>query len=247
MSQVLTTLVVEDEPAARDKLVGLLLHEADLNIVADVGDISSARAAIAIHRIQLAFLDIQIGDGSGLDLAAELGRDASVVFVTAYDAHAVRAFDLNAVDYLLKPYTSVRLLETLNRVRARLQGSARPSMSADGGHRTPLVQNNLLLKAGNRLVSARIADIAWVESDDNYLKLHGQRVFHERITLHEFLERYGGQFLRIHRSLAVNLDHVEGLRRVPGLDPVLCLKGGQELRVGRSFAADIYLRLPRLR
>jgi two-component system LytT family response regulator len=241
-----TTLVVEDEVDARKKLVAWLREEPDIELIADVGDFEQARTVLANQSITLAFLDIQIGGGSGLDLALLLPSGASVVFVTAYDGHAARAFDLNAVDYLLKPYTHERLGQALARIRTRTTTN-RPSDRAESiATGTPGAKSSLLLRAGNRFVSVRLDEIAWVEADDNYLKLHGARTFHERLTMAEFIDRYP-MFLRIHRSYAVNVALVEEVWRPVGSDPVLRVSGGKELRVGRSFVSDVTARLPRIR
>jgi two-component system LytT family response regulator len=240
------TLVVEDEVDAREKLVAWLRQEPDIDLIAEVGDFQQARTILARQSIMLAFVDIHIGGGSGLDLALLLPSDASVVFVTAYEAHAVRAFDLNAVDYLLKPYTHERLSQSLTKIRTCTKANPPMGRAKTIPTASPAANNNLLLRSGNRLVSVRLDEIAWVEADDNYLKLHGARTYHERLTMTEFIERYP-TFLRIHRSYAVNLTRVEHVWRPVGSDPVLRVSGGKELRVGRSFVSDMAARLPRLR
>lgn len=218
-------LIVDDEPAARAKLRRLLRAEAD---VAELLEAPDAPAALALVRTQsappdLALLDIEMPGGNGVQLAAAL-REAGVrtiVFSTAHAEHALQAFELAALDYLLKPYTPERLQAAIARVREQL---ARPAASPGEWW-----------VDGERL---RLADVHWIAAADNYIELHlPPRSLLERTTLADALARPGwaARFLRVHRSHAVNPDHVQRVERLPGGEALLTLSGGVVLRVSRGY------------
>ena len=218
-------LIVDDEPAARATLRRLLRAEAD---VAELLEAPDAPAALALVQAQaappdLALLDIEMPGGSGVQLAAAL-REAGVraiVFSTAHAEHALQAFELAALDYLLKPYTPERLQAALARVREQL---GRPA-SAPGEWWVD----------GERL---QLADVHWISAADNYIELHlPPRSLLERATLADALARPGwaARFLRVHRSHAVNPEHVQRIERLPGGEALLTLAGGAVLRVSRGY------------
>jgi DNA-binding LytR/AlgR family response regulator len=220
-------LIVDDEPAARAKLRRLLAAEAD---VAELLEAPDAPAALALVQTlatppDLALLDIEMPGGNGVQLAAAL-REAGVrcvIFSTAHAEHALRAFELAALDYLLKPYTAERLAAALARVREQL---ARPAAPV-GEHWVD----------GQRL---RLADVQWISAADNYIELHlPPRSLLERVTLAEALQRPGwaARFLRVHRSHAVNPAHVQRVERLPSGEAVLTLSCGERLRVSRGHRA----------
>lgn len=222
-------LIVDDEPAARAKLRRLLAVEAD---VAELHEAPDAPAALALVRAlavppDLALLDIEMPGGNGVQLAASL-REVGVrcvIFSTAHAEHALQAFELAALDYLLKPYTAERLAAALARVREQL---ARPP-AAVGEHWVD----------GQRL---RLADVQWISAADNYIELHlPPRSLLERVTLAEALQRPGwaARFLRVHRSHAVNPAHVQRIERLSGGEALLTLTCGAMLRVSRGHRAAL--------
>ena len=218
-------LIVDDEPAARAKLRRLLAAETD---VAELLEAPDAPAALALLQglaapPDLAVLDIEMPGGNGVQLAAAL-REAGVrciVFSTAHAEHALQAFELAALDYLLKPYTADRLAAALVRVREML---ARP----------PAPVGEWWVD-GERV---RLAEVQWISAADNYIELHlPARALLERATLAEALARPGwsARFLRVHRSHAVNAAHVQRVERLGGGEAVLTLSGGHTLRVSRGY------------
>ncbi|MDG0856864.1 LytR/AlgR family response regulator transcription factor [Roseateles puraquae] len=218
-------LIVDDEPAARAKLRRLLLAEPD---VAELLEAADAPAALALVPAgcavpDLALLDIEMPGGSGVQLAAALRERGvrCIVFSTAHAEHALQAFELAALDYLLKPYTADRLQAALARVREQL---ARPAAPAGEWW-----------VAGERV---RLAEVHWISAADNYIELHlPPRSLLERATLAEALARPGwaARFLRVHRSHAVNPGCVHRIERLPGGEALLTLTGGQVLRVSRGY------------
>lgn len=222
-------LIVDDEPAARAKLRRLLAAEAD---VAELLEAPDAPAALALVRSlpappDLALLDIEMPGGNGVQLAAALREMGvrCVVFSTAHAEHALQAFELAALDYLLKPYTAERLAAALARVRETL---ARPA--------APVGE---WWVDGERLL---LADVQWLSAADNYIELHlPPRTLLERATLADALARPGwaARFLRVHRSHAVNPAHVQRIERLGSGEAVLTLSCGESLRVSRGYRAAL--------
>jgi len=241
----LRVLIVDDEPLARDRLRGWLKDEADVEIVGECGSGAEAVAAIQGTPVDLVFLDIEMPGGNGLEMLAQLpaeGRPA-VVFVTAHEKFALDAFDVQAVDYLLKPFDRERFQTALRRagehIEARRAGKLEDRLAtmladAGGGGRKP---ERLTVKANGRLVFLKPDDIVWVEAADNYIILHltsGRLMLRETLTALE--ERLSPQtFARVSRSALVNLDQVKELQPVFHGDYVVVLRNGTKVPLSRSL------------
>ncbi|KQQ40187.1 two-component system response regulator [Duganella sp. Leaf126] len=251
-------LIVDDERPARDKLRRLLAQEPDISAVAEARDGVEALELLAEFAPDLLLLDIEMPEVSGLDVAASLPAPAPVVvFVTAYDNYAIRAFDANAIDYLLKPYDQQRLRRALDRARARLTQPAAPAnalapppaLPAQAQAQVPPpvpapVPAQLLVPERGGMRVVRIDDIAWIETADNYVVLHtadGQPLL--RQTLAGLLATLGPRFVRCHRRAAVQLQWVEGLDMLDKGDGELLLRGGARVPCSRQFRQDVLARL----
>jgi two-component system LytT family response regulator len=225
------TLIVEDEAPARDKLRRMLDGETDIDIVGEAADGAAAAKAITDLSPDLVFLDIQIPEISGIELVAQLGvaKPPLIVFVTAHDEHAASAFDWDAIDYLLKPYDRDRLSRCLDRVRQR---RLRPD---------PPVRP-LFVPVGDRLRLLDPASIVWIESEDNYVRVHTRE--HEyllRRTLQDLLSQLGDRgFARIHRCHAVNIAEIETLSPRFNGDAEVTMRGGRQLRVSRRYRHALF-------
>jgi two-component system, LytTR family, response regulator len=246
---MIRTLIADDEPPARDKLVRWLSEHHDLELVSIARDGISAAEAIAALQPQLAFLDIQMPGLSGLEIAAQLeaGSAPLLVFVTAFDEHAVQAFELDAVDYLLKPYDQERLHKCLSRVRARL-GDRNARSSAVRTARTQLNDcRRLPVPVGEQLQLLDVDAIEWLEADDNYVHVHAAgRDYLLRRTLADLLLQLGEQrFARIHKSAAVNLAQVQSLSPLFKGDFELVLRTGHRLRLSRRYREALFARMGR--
>jgi two-component system LytT family response regulator len=218
---VLRTLVVDDEALARERLRTLLAGHADVRLVGECASGGEAVEAILAEAPDLVFLDVQMPGRSGLDVVAEVGpeRMPAVVFATAYDEFALRAFDANAVDYLLKPIGEERLGEALERVRRRLGAAAGPRL--DPGllavleqlGAAPAYRARFAVRTGEKFHIVRAADITWIEAADNYVRLHVPGGAHLlRATVRDMEAMLDPRrFLRIHRSIVVNVDRVKTL------------------------------------
>ncbi len=259
-ANVLRTLLVDDEPLARRGLELRLAGEADVQIVGQCGNGDEALRAVAEQAPDLMFLDVQMPGLDGFETlrALPLSRMPMVVFVTAYDHYAIRAFEACAVDYLLKPIDDSRLQQALFRVRqqrrerlaeahcARLLGllgevSGRTPLSLDEalGGTLPRARasTRLSFKDGERIVRVEPSEIRWVEAAGDYMCIHTDSGTHiVRMTLGELERRLDPQaFARIHRSTIVNVARVRELRNHINGEYFLILESGQQLKLSRSY------------
>lgn len=232
-------LIVDDERLARERLRRMLALEAGIEAVEEAADADAARRLLPGFRPDALLLDIQMPEGSGIDLAASLPEPAPlVVFVTAHDEHALGAFDANAIDYLLKPFGQERLRRALARLRQRLDGRAAPPAA-------PPRQLLVAERGGTRVV--QVADIDWIETADNYVMLH---TAHEapllRHTLAALLAQLGPGFVRCHRRAAVRLAAIERIVALDKGDCELVLRSGARLPCSRQYRAGVLAALAAL-
>ena len=240
-------LIVDDETPARDKLRRWLAEQPDLQLVGEAADGLSAAQAIEALAPDWVFLDIQMPGLSGLEVAAQFDPESAplLVFVTAFDEHAIKAFELNAVDYLLKPYDRDRLRKTLDRLRGRGAGASPAAVRAA---RTQAgTSERLLVPVGEGLQLIAADSIHWLEADDNYVHVHtAQARYLLRRTLADLLAQLGEQrFARIHKSTAVNVAEIRSLAPLFKGDHEITLRGGAVLRLSRRFKDELFERLGR--
>jgi len=215
-------LIVDDEPLARRRVAQLLAAESDVEIVGDAADGEEAVQLIEQLRPDLVFLDVQMPEVDGFDVLEAIRGEQmpAVIFATAFDQFALRAFDANAVDYLLKPYGEERFRAALGRARARLRAGRREEMTqqlhallaARGAERR--YPERLVVRVGPKLLFVPVADVDWVDVDGNYVRIHvGARSYLLRETLSTLSERLPPErFLRIHRSTLVNVERVREIQ-----------------------------------
>ena len=240
-------LIVDDERPARDKLRRMLALEPDIATIEEARDGVEALELLPAFAPDVLLLDIQMPEISGLDVAASLPTPAPlVVFVTAYDEYAVRAFDANAIDYLLKPYDQQRLQRALRRARERLGAGARDATApAVATAPEPLPDITRLLvpeRGGTRIV--KVEQIQWVETADNYVVLHtadGAPLM--RQTLAGLVEKLGPRFVRCHRRAAVQLAWIGSVQPLDKGDSELVLRGGARVPCSRQYRAELMERL----
>jgi two-component system LytT family response regulator len=238
-------LIVDDEAPARDKLRRWLGEQADVEIIGEAADGLAAAEAIARLSPDVVLLDIQMPGLSGLEVAAQLEPDTAplMVFVTAHDEHAIKAFELNAADYLLKPYDKDRLRKTLERLRGRATGAGNTAVQAARAHTGS--SERLLVPQNDGLLLIEAASIQWLEADDNYVHVHtAQARFMLRRTLADLLSQLGEQrFVRIHKSAAVNLAEIKTLAPLFKGDHEVTLRSGAVLRLSRRYKDTLFDRL----
>ena len=245
----LRVLIVDDEPPARDRIREVLTQIGDAEIVGEAGDGLAAAQAIQDLRPDVVFLDVRMPELDGFGVLAALpdGALPLVIFVTAFDAFAVSAFDVHAVDYVLKPFDSERLREAFARAQERLRAASGRDqeqrlvdlMAELASRRKPL--GRVLVKTGSRFEFVRTADIDWIEAAGNYVTLHvGARAPLLRHTLNGMERQLDPErFRRIHRSVIVNIDRVKEIRPLPGGEHCALLCDGTELRVSRGYRHNV--------
>lgn len=230
-------LIVDDERPARDKLRRLLEQEPGITAIEEARDGVEAIERVATFAPDAIFLDVQMPEISGLEVAASLPDPAPLlVFATAYDEYAVRAFDANAIDYLLKPFDQPRLQRALQRLRERLAARAAASPARLRG--LPPQQLMVTDRGATRVI--RVADIQWLETADNYVILHTQTGSPLlRQTLGGLLEALGPQFRRCHRRAAVQLQWIDRIEASAKGDGEVLLRGGARAPLSRQFRQDL--------
>jgi two-component system LytT family response regulator len=230
---MLRALIVDDEPAGRERIRDLLLKHRDFKVAAEAEDVAQALVALRATAPDVVFLDVQMPGSDGFQLIDEAGERSmpAVVFVTAYEEHALRAFEVDAVDYLLKPFDEDRFQVALSRVREDAALRSQRQM----GERRKL---RLPVRTGGRVSFIKMDDIFWVDAAHNSVRIHtGDGTIHVvREAISELEGRLdAGRFLRIHRSTIVNADHVRELELSPYGNYIAILTSGQRLTVSRSF------------
>ena len=254
----MNVFIVDDEPAARRILRDCCDKEADLDVVGEFDNADDAIDAIRRAPPDLVFLDIALGAKSGMDVARALDRDApDIVFVTAFDRHAVEAFEVGAVDYLLKPFDEARFRETLARVRKRRAAqpvagrrAAIEALLAALGERNEVIASErprLLVDVGSRMQMIDVARVEAAEADRNYVTLRiGAETLHTRSTLYQTEDALRSQpMLRISRSCLVNLNHVREVSRTLRGDFIIVLAGGATVTSSEFYRDKVRTELAR--
>ncbi len=240
----LRVIIVDDEDLARERLRHLLRKEPEVELVAECADGATAIAAVREHQPEVVLLDIQMPGMDGFEVVralADSGPMPAIIFVTAYDRHAVRAFEARALDYLLKPTTSARLHEALQRVgaRAAAQPSGVPQALLDFLAEREAASGRvrrLTVRDGDRTVVVPAEEIDWIEAAGNYVLLHAGKENH---ILRETMSALEAQlppelFLRVSRSAMINLRRIKELRATGGGEHQAILSNGQKVPVTRS-------------
>ena len=238
------TLIVDDEPLARERIRKLLEKEADLEIVGDCTDGSEAVSAIGEHKPDLVFLDVQMPELDGFGVLEQLDPRAmpAIIFVTAHDRFALRAFDVHALDYLLKPFDSERFKKALERARERI----RRHQTGELSHRIselladlktgPPPQNRLAIKTAGKVLFLKLEEIDWIEAADNYVSLHvGNESHLHRETMAALEGKLpADKFMRISRSTIVNIERIKELQPLFHGEYAVVLRNGTRLTLSRS-------------
>ncbi|HJV48987.1 MAG TPA: LytTR family DNA-binding domain-containing protein [Geothrix sp.] len=244
----LRAVVVDDEPLARQRIRDLLRRASDISVVQECANGLEAVKAIEDHSPDLVFLDVQMPELDGFGVVEAVGADRMppTLFITAYDQHALRAFEVHALDYLLKPFSPERFHLALERARrwcapqAAQKGPDLEALLAGLRKERPWV-DRLLVKQGDRHVLVRTNTLQWVEAEDNYVRLHVEGTSYLlRQTMTALLGRLDpAQFRRIHRSAIVNLDCIRELQPWTGGDHLVIMRDGTKLTLSRTYREQI--------
>ncbi|MEX1276707.1 MAG: LytTR family DNA-binding domain-containing protein [Bacteroidota bacterium] len=247
--QLIKTLVVDDEPLAREGIITLLQVARDFNVIGVCANGEEAIEAIEAKQPDVVFLDVQMPEIDGFQVLESLDpkRIPTVIFVTAYDQYALRAFDIHAVDYLLKPVDAERFTQALDRARKRLESKR---INGSDKHLKSLLEElkskdrkleRLVVKTGGKIFFLRTEEIDWIEAAGDYVKIHintTEHIIRERITeLESKLDP--SRFLRIHRSTIVNIDRIKEMQPMFYGDYVVILRNGTQLNLSRTYREKI--------
>ena len=244
-------LLVDDEPLARERVRKLLEKEPDIELLGECADGASAVQLIREHAPDLVFLDVQMPELDGFGVLERLGSFTlpAVVFITAHDQFALKAFEIHAVDYLLKPFDAARFQTTLQRVRGILRGKQRGELdvrlAALLAEVRPEEKNRTLeriaVKSSGRVVFVKVEDIDWIEAADNYVSLHlGTEEHLHRETMATIEGQLpAAQFMRISRSTIVNVDRIKELQPLFHGEYAVLLRNGTRLTLSRSYRDKI--------
>jgi len=246
-------VVADDEVLARQKLRQLLRDDHDIEIV---GESATALETIELVRAtnpELLFLDIRMPGMDGFDVLDALAGHTDVslpriIFTTAYDQYALRAFEVNAVDYLLKPFTLERLRSAIERVREQSQAKQSGPGAGNGNNRgVNFYTNRIVFKSRGRILFLPVSDIRWIGAEGNYVRLSTATETHLlRETMAHLEQRLDPRgFLRVHRSFMVNLKYVKEVRRESNGDSVVIMDSGHKVALGRSYRASLNQQLHR--
>ena len=248
----LRVLVVDDEPVARAGITALLAREPDLVVIGECGDGHTAVTAIQQHRPDLVLLDVQMPELDGFEVIEAVGPDAMppVIFITAWDQFALKAFEVHALDYLLKPFDDERFHEAIGRVRRAIRqgrigdltSRLESLLEADSGAR---YLARIVVRKASGAVFVPVEEIDWIEAADYCARIHTKgRVHVIRETMQRLEQKLDPRrFFRVHRSGIVNLDRVREMQPAPHGDHILILSDGGKVRLSRSRKAALEERL----
>jgi two-component system LytT family response regulator len=248
----LRAIVIDDEPLARDAIRTLLADDAEVRVVGE-GTGADGAALIARTRPDVMFLDIQMPEVDGFALLEQVGASTvpAVIFVTAYDRYALKAFEVHALDYLLKPFDDRRFAAALahakERARGRLRGEVDNRIAELLKERSGMSRSRFLIPVRDKTIVVDAADIDWIEASDYYVTLHSGASAHLlRQTMDEIETQLDEHlFFRVHRSTIVNVDRVREIHPLFRGDCALVLADGQRLKLSRSRRKDFEARFER--
>jgi two-component system LytT family response regulator len=241
----LTALIVDDEPLARERLMGLLSAEPDIEVLGECRDGEEAVSVIHDRHPDLVLLDVEMPRMNGFQVIDTIGADdmPMVIFVTAYDQHAIRAFEVRALDYLLKPFDRTRFTDALQRARAQIETQT----TGDLGRRLialmkdlkrePPKTDRLVVKSGGRLFFLRADEVDWIEAAGNYVRLHvGAQAHLLRETMNGIEARLDPErFFRIHRCRIVNVERIQEMQPWLNGEYSVVLRSGVRLTLSRGY------------
>ena len=252
-SEGIRVLVADDEEPARQRLIDLLYKDAQVKVVLEAGDGQAAVEMIEREAPDLVFLDVQMPQLDGLEVVKAVGADAMplTVFVTAYDQHAIKAFEANALDYLLKPFSDERLEAALCRAKARHDERSMRDFGRNvlrlmsAGPAAGRYLDRLVVKSAGTTRFLRVADIDWIEGAGVYVNLHvGGKELLYRAALNELADCLDPvRFVRVHRSAIVNIDSILELQPISHGEFEIVLKDGHRSRVSRTYRVLLEKRL----
>lgn len=251
MNKRITALIVDDEPLARKFLRRMLEKHSSVEIVAECGNGREAVTSILEVKPHLVFLDVQMPEMDGFETLETLGAEAlpQIVFVTAYEQYAIRAFEIHALDYLLKPFDQPRFDKAMARVeekvadreQARTEQQQIAALLENVARKSPYLER-LVVKTGGRIIFLKTAEVNWIQADDKYAHLHtGGKSHLVRQTLGALEAQLDPQkFVRIHRSAIVNIERIKELQPMFAGDHTVVLENDTRLTLSRTYKNRLF-------
>ena len=244
---MIKAVIVDDEDLARERVRSLLAEHPDVEIAGEFANGADALRNLPAIEPDLVFLDVQMPGMNGFTMLQALPEALrpAVIFVTAYDEHAIDAFEVEALDYLLKPFTKERFARTMERFRSRAaersSGAYTTRLTRALDQISPSFQyERIPVKVEQGTAFVRVEDLDWAESESNYVRLHAGNV-HARLreTMDAFCKRLPERFIRIHRSIVVNLDRLVRVEPWANGEYIVVLRDGTKLKSGRAYSAAL--------
>jgi two-component system LytT family response regulator len=254
MSPHIKALIIDDEALSRQNLQYALKQHSHWQIIAQLGNVASARDVLATNQIDVIFLDIRMPRESGLQLARELAQQSRpplIIFVTAFNEHAIEAFELHALDYLLKPINDTRLAQTLERAESMLAlqqqanyGNALRHYLKDEEEKTlarPEYWRQVSVRSIGKIETVALADVLWIEAQGNYMQLHtNTRAILYRASMTRLEQHLDPQhFLRIHRSTIVRIDQILSIQLATENNYLMNLRCGDQLQISERHLSAV--------
>jgi two-component system LytT family response regulator len=249
ITPTLRAIIADDEPLARTKLRVLLGAEPGIQVVAECRDGKQTSSAVSAHQPDLLFLDIQMPDSDGFQVVADLAVSCkpAVVFTTAYDQYAIRAFEAHALDYLLKPFTGKRLHDTIQRARTELlrihdERLVRQFFGRLATGKAKDSDRRLVVKSAGKVVFLDPDEVDWIEAAANYVKLYvGKESYATREGIGRISESLDPErFVRVHRSIIINVSKLKELQPCDSGEYIAVLKNGKQLSCSRSYRDQLH-------
>lgn len=245
MENSIRTIVVDDEPLACKRLVKLLEQDPDIKVVEVCADGKEAIEEINKKQPDLVFLDIQMPEVNGFNVLQNLDQDhvPAIIFVTAYDEYALKAFEVHALDYLMKPFSEERFNDSLKRAKAAIKQESKTSINSKVENLLEYLEpsreslSRILVKSSNRYFFLKVNDIDWIESAGNYVRIHsGDKNYLIRDTMINMEKKLDSDlFFRIHRSTIINVDKVKELEQWFHGDYMVIMHSGEKLTLSRNY------------
>lgn len=243
------TVIADDEPLARKKLRLLLQAEPDVRVVAECGNGPDTLEALRLYRPDLLFLDVEMPEMNGFDVLRNLEAEPApwVIFTTAFDEYAVRAFEAEALDYLLKPFAEQRLHDAVSRARQQIalhHGIISPQRLREALAHPPGKNGfleRLVIKSAGRVIFLNVDEIDWIEAAANYIRIHAGKECHlMRESITRMAERLdSSRFVRVHRSVVANVSKIRELQACNSGEYILVLRNGKQLPCSRGYRSAL--------
>jgi two-component system LytT family response regulator len=243
---MISTILADDEMLARQKLRQMLLNEAEIQLLGECGTTSETLDLVRRQKPELLFLDIRMHGRDAFDVVAELASDQNnpmptIIFTTAHDSYALRAFEVHAADYLLKPFTAERLKTAIQRASMQIHSHQTPQTSLQAPGSANPYANRIVFKSRGRILFLPVSSIRWIGAEENYVRICTEgESYLLREPIGRLEEKLDPQlFLRVHRSSIVNLQFVKEVRTESTGESVVILLNGQRLSMSRSYRSRI--------